>query len=61
MGSQFSMFFNDFHQKSNVEHPKVFSENDMLDLGVREKKFCSPSDASDGFEKLVWELWYPQK
>ena len=33
----------------------------MFDFKVREKIFCSPPDASDGFGRLVWDLGYPQK
>ena len=39
---------------------KYFHENDMSELGVREKNFCAPPDATDGFGKVVWDLGYPQ-
>jgi len=35
-------------------------ENDMSELVGREKNFCAPPDASNGFEGVVWDVRYPQ-
>ena len=35
-------------------------ENDMSELVGREKNFCAPPDASNGFEVVVWDVRYPQ-
>ena len=40
---------------------KCCQENDMLGFKVREKNFCSPPDALDGFGRIVWDLGYRQK
>ena len=40
---------------------KCFEENAMFDFGMREKIFCSPPDAVDGFGRVVWDLGYLQK
>ena len=32
----------------------------MFDFGMREKKFCSPPDVSNGLERVVWDLGYLQ-
>ena len=39
---------------------KCFQENAMFDFGMREKIFCSPPDAVDGFGRVVWDLGYLQ-
>ena len=39
---------------------KCYHENDMFELVVREKFFCAPPDASNGFGGVVWDLGYPQ-
>jgi len=39
---------------------KCYLENDMLELGVREKNFGAPPDASNGFGRVLWDLGYPQ-
>ena len=37
-----------------------YHENDMSELGVREKNFCAPPDTSNGFGRVVWDVGYPQ-
>ena len=37
-----------------------FDENDMSELVVREKFFCAPPDATDGFGGVVWDVGYTQ-
>ena len=39
---------------------KCFDENDMSELVVREKFFCAPPDATDGFGGVVWDVGYTQ-